>query len=189
VSRIARSLQYCSGVAMDWMERHRTPAIALLLAVILTGLAIFLYRQTSLPHATEITIASPSPNIQVHIEGAVVNPGVYSLNLDDRVTDAVEAAGGFAGDADLEAVNLAAKLSDGDRVYIHRTGEVPQKININTADVWLLDALHGIGEELAQDIIDYRTENGPFQAIEDLINVNGIGPALFEQIKDKITVQ
>ncbi|MFC2058175.1 helix-hairpin-helix domain-containing protein [Chloroflexota bacterium] len=171
------------------MERHRTPAIALLVAVILAGLAIFLYRQTSLPHATEITISPPSPNIQVHIEGAVVNPGVYSLNVADRIADAVEAAGGFSDDADREAVNLAAMLSDGDRVYIHSTGEVPQKININTADVWLLDALHGIGEELAQDIIDYRTENGPFQAIEDLTSVTGIGLALFELIKDKITVR
>lgn len=123
----------------------------------------------------------------VYVEGGVVNPGVYLLREGDRVVDAIEAAGGFIPDADRGAVNLAATLRDGEQIHIYKIGDVPQKVNINTADVWLLEALEGIGPILAQRIVDYRSENGPFQRIEDLKKVNGIGSKIFEQIKDKIT--
>lgn len=174
---------------MNWLERYRVTAIALVVAIILIGGAAFLYRQTALPHATEITISAPSTEVRVDVKGAVVNPGVYSLDADDRVADAIEAAGGLAPDADRDAVNLAVTLRDGDRVHIYRIGEMPQRINVNTADIWLLDALPGIGEELAQRIVDYRAENGPFQTIEDLTKVRGIGPAILERVRDKITVR
>lgn len=119
----------------------------------------------------------------------MANPGVYKLQQGDLLADAVEAAGGFTLEADSGAINLAAPLRDGEQVHVYRVGEIPQKININTAEAWLLQALPGIGETLAQRVVDYRTANGPFFSIEGLKNVEGIGSSVFEKLKDKITVR
>ncbi|MGB2884196.1 MAG: ComEA family DNA-binding protein, partial [Dehalococcoidia bacterium] len=113
----------------------------------------------------------------------------YTLKDSDHIEDAIEAAGGFTPDADQSALNLAASLRDGDQIHVYKVGDVPQKVNLNTAETLLLEALPGIGEVLAQRIIDYRSENGPFQQIDDLTKVEGIGPATFENLKDKITVR
>ena len=173
---------------MNWMEEHRTPIIVLLIVLILIGGAVFVYRRTSLSHSTEIVISTPSPEIYVYVEGEVVNPSIYILKEVDLVANAIEAAGGFTHDADRSSVNLADALRDGEQIHVYKSGEVPQKINVNTAEAWLLECLPGIGDVLAQRIVDYRTANGPFQRIEDIKNVEGIGPGVFEQIKDKITV-
>ena len=167
---------------MNLLERYRTPVIALLVVIIVVGGAVFLYRQTSLPNSTEIVISPPSPEITVYVEGEVANPGVYTLKDSDHIEDAIEAAGGFTPDADQSALNLAASLRDGDQIHVYKVGDVPQKVNLNTAETLLLEALPGIGEVLAQRIIDYRSENGPFQQIDDLTNVDGIGPATFEKV-------
>ena len=174
---------------MNRLERYRTPVIALLVVIIVVGGAVFLYRQTSLPNSTEIVISPSSPEISVYVEGEVANPGVYTLKDSDRIEDAIEAAGGFTPDADQSALNLAASLRDGDQIHVYKVGDVPQKVNLNTAETLLLEALPGIGEVLAQRIIDYRSENGPFQQIDDLTKVEGIGPVTFENLKDKITVR
>lgn len=175
--------------AMDWIERHRRTIIGLLVALILVGGAVLVYRQTSLSGSTEVLIAPPSPEICVYVEGEVASPGVYVLRDGDRVVDAVEAAGGLTYDADQSAVNLAAPLRDGDQVHVYKIGEIPQKVNINTAEAWLLQLLPGIGETLARRIIGYRSENGSFREIEELKQVEGIGTATFEQLRDKITVR
>jgi len=174
---------------MNWLERYRAFIIVLLIAVILSGVAVFLYRQTSLPHSEEIAILPPSPQIYIYIEGEVVNPGAYTLLTGDHIADAVEAAGGFTLDADRSSANLAATLRDGEQIHIYKLGDVPQKININTAEAWLLESLPGIGETLAQRIVDYRVANGYFQSIDDLKGVDGIGPAAFDKVKDKIAVR
>lgn len=174
---------------MDWLERHRTPVVVVLLAIIAAGIVVFIYRQVSLPDSTEIVIEPPPPEIHAYVEGEVASPGVYQLRDGDLVENAIEAAGGFTADADRTAVNLACRVRDGDHVHVYRLGDVPQKININTAEAWLLQALPGIGESLARRIVEYRTENGPFQQIENLKQVEGIGPATFENLKDKITVR
>jgi len=153
---------------------------------------------------------APTPEpLRVHVAGAVVRPGVYDLEDGARVTDAVEAAGGFVAEADKNAINLAAFLEDGERLDIpFVAGFQPQEdqgfvvitegtpsplagedlININTASLEELDTLPGIGQTTAQRIIAYRTDNGPFGSIEDIINVSGIGTATYEEIKDLITV-
>jgi competence protein ComEA len=174
---------------MSLLERYRTPIILLLSVLILAGGAIFLYRQASLPHSEEIAILPPSPEINVYVEGEVVNPGAYTLLTGDHVADAVEAAGGFTLDADRNSVNLAATLRDGEQIHIYKLGDIPQKININTAEAWLLESLPGIGETLAQRIVDYRMANGYFQCIEDLKNVPDIGPSVFDKVRDKIAVR
>ncbi len=174
---------------MSWLEKYRAPIIGLLIAVILIGGAVFLYRQNSKPHAEEIVISPPSPEISVYVEGEVANPGIYTLENGDRVADVIDAAGGFTGNADQSSVNLSATLKDGAQIHVYKTGEVPQKVNINTAEVWLLESLPGIGETLAQRIVDYRIAHGYFQSIDGLREVDGIGAAVFEKVKDKITVR
>jgi competence protein ComEA len=153
---------------------------------------------------------APTPEpLRVHVAGAVVRPGVYDLPDNSRVTDAIDAAGGFVAEADKNALNLAARLDDGERLEIpYVAGFVPDVsrgfavvsegtpsplagtdlININTASADELDKLPGIGQTTAQRIIDYRTSNGPFATIEDIINVPGIGTATYDEIKDLITV-
>jgi len=155
---------------------------------------------------------TPAP-IQVHVSGAVVEPGVYDLPVESRVQDAVQAAGGFAEDANQSALNLAALLEDGFQVWVPAvkqaqttsgTGDTAgvadpdldqpasqdsaQIVNINTANQEELETLSGIGPVTAQKIIDYRETNGLFVGIEDIQKVSGIGPVTFEKIKDLISV-
>jgi competence protein ComEA len=139
----------------------------------------------------------------VHVCGAVKNPGVLELKEGDRVVDAINLSGGATDEANLDALNLAAKLTDGQKVYVPKKGEqvsgnlagVSENnsnetplVNINTASAEVLDSLPGIGEVLAQRIIEYRESKGNFSSIEQLRNVEGIGPKKFDHLKDKVTV-
>lgn len=142
--------------------------------------------------------------VMVHVAGRVGRPGVYSLSLGSRVVDAVEAAGGSAQFADLDSVNLASVLSDGQQVYIPAFGEAPHAVvgsasvpvttvvfspvNLNTADVGQLDSLPGIGPATARAIVDHRTEKGPFASVEALEDVPGIGAAKVERLAGLVTV-
>ncbi|HEY0735467.1 MAG TPA: ComEA family DNA-binding protein, partial [Herpetosiphonaceae bacterium] len=133
---------------------------------------------------------------------AVQQPGVYYLESPARIVDAIEAAGSFAPDADREKINLASHLTDGQQVRVPRVGESAQTapaepsaadsvdgtVNINQADAATLNTLDGIGPATAEAIVEYRTTSGPFKRIEDIQDVKGIGPALFNNIKDHITV-
>ena len=152
------------------------------------------------PRPTSEPVTPTPATINVYVSGAVENPDVYPLPLNSIVKDAIAAAGGATDDADLDRINLALRLADQQQVYVPRKGEAvppppdgsasaaPAQININTASVEDLDKLPGIGPSIANAIIDYRTTNGPFKQIEDINAVKGIGDALFEKIKDQITV-
>lgn len=158
----------------------------------------------------------------VFVCGAVAVPGVYYLDDGLRLVDAVDAAGGFADDADKSYVNLAALVQDGQRLRIPTISEVEESkqqkssdlsantqsfdiandseqvslqsdsnnglININTASIEELKVLPGIGDAVAGKIVKYRTENGDFTCIEDIMKVSGIKDKLFSKIKDQITV-
>jgi competence protein ComEA len=155
--------------------------------------------------ASDRAVASPSPSvIVVHVAGWVRHPGVYKFQDGDRVVDAITAAGGPRKNADLDSLNLAALLTDAQQVLVYRRapagaasapgvttaspGAATAKININTADATELEALPGIGEVLAQAIVDYRTQNGPFTTVDELEDVSGIGPATLEDVRDLVTV-
>jgi competence protein ComEA len=182
--------------------------IGILVGLLLAG---GIYASTRAPQGESVELRpAPTPEpVRVHVAGAVVRPGVYSLDKGSRVDDAVEAAGGFVAEADKNALNLAARLEDGQRLDIpFVAGFVPDEeqgfvvvsegtpsplagedlVNINTATLEELDKLPGIGPSTAQRIIAYRIDNGPFARIEDIVNVSGIGPATYEEIKDLITV-
>ncbi len=174
---------------MTILEKYRATIVAVLVAVILAGIGVLVYRQAALPGSTEIEMRPPSPEITVDVTGAVPDPGLKMLREGDRVADAINAAGGLAADADRDALNLAEPLRDGDRVHVYRLGEIPQKVDLNTAEAWLLESLPGIGEVLAQRIIDYRDQNGGFQDVDDLKNVEGISATTLEGFRDMVTVR
>ncbi|MEN9563086.1 MAG: hypothetical protein RIR73_1330 [Chloroflexota bacterium] len=185
----------------------------------LAGLLLFITRA---PAGEPISL-QPAPTkepIAVHVIGAVPRPGLYEFAEGARIQDAIDAAGGLLTSADVNTINLAALLEDGQQLTIpYKPGEEPSNeqgsnpseddslvlpgaeetpapsspddnelVNINTASIEELDKLPGIGPTIAQRIIDYRTENGPFAVIEDILNVSGVGPSTFDQIKDLITV-
>ena len=204
----------------DWIERNRGYILVVLINLAVVG-ALHFWLQRPAPEPLEIlpppapspalapTVAPPS--LRVHVTGAVLHPDVYRLPAASIVTDALEAAGGAATDADLTRINLAQELRDQQQVYVPRIGErdVPPAtplrrqgttadadrpaaptagININTATAAELDVLPGIGPLLSQQIVDWREAHGPFATIADIKQVPGIGDAIFERIKDRITV-
>jgi len=135
----------------------------------------------------------------VYVSGAVGQPGVYSLPTNSRIKDAIEVAGGLLPEANSSGINLAALLKDGQRINIPILGgtQDPDEtsaatlnhlVNINTATLAELENLPNIGPVLAQAIITFRDENGPFETIEEIQKVPKIGQAIFETIKDLITV-
>ena len=137
--------------------------------------------------------------ICVHICGAVASPGVYELPDGSRISDGVAAAGGFSEEADTEYYNLALLLEDGMQVRIPtreeaesmRTAAISSSdglVNINTAGIDELMSLPGIGRVKAEAIIEYRTRNGPFEDIKDIMHVSGIKESAFSVIRAKIKV-
>jgi competence protein ComEA len=171
--------------------------------------------------STEVLVQE---KVCVHVVGEVKNPGVYELELGSRVKDAIEAAGGALPDADLENINLAEKLSDGEQIYIASKGQIPPPItsvvrggeksagavssrsvssnerseasktaklthpseglvNINTANLEELQRLPGVGPVTAQRILEYRNRNGRFESVDELMEVEGIGPSKLEKMR------
>lgn len=154
-----------------------------------------------------------SPSVWVDVSGAVRSPGVYKLSADARVFQAIEAAGGFTEDADVQWLNQAETVSDGEKILVYTREETrameeqgisvfqekqgsadpgageQEKININQASLGELQEIPGIGEVRAQAIIDYREEAGGFESIEDIQQVSGIKGKTFEKIEAYITVE
>jgi competence protein ComEA len=221
-----------------WL-RARWPLVAVALLAIAVAAAVFWPSVASvdslLPRADSANAANPAnsrdaaktvdvvstsgasttvaPEIIVHVAGAVASPGVVRLPGGSRVNDAVGIAGGPLPTADLDQLNLAALLVDGDRVFVPQVGATPPPtialrvggaaggsgssatpanaatpVNINTADAAALDALPGVGPSTAAAIIAYRTEHGRFTDVEELQEVRGIGPSKFEAMRDLATV-
>jgi competence protein ComEA len=157
---------------------------------------------TPLPTATPLPSPTPAP-IRVYVSGAVRSPSVCELPVGATVEDAVGAAGGPTADADLACINLALELQDQQHVHVPKEGEADPPpvlsgggseqggtgpININTATADELETLPGVGEVTAQRIVAYREENGPFESIEEIQEVAGIGAKTFEGMRDLIAV-
>jgi competence protein ComEA len=176
------------------------------LAGLLVGLlcTALLQLLLSKPRGYPIELQPPptcSP-LQIHVAGAVRNPGVYAMPLGSIVQHAIDAAGGPRDDAYLDTMNLAAQLVDGQQVYVSSEDQpTPQTqssgssshqtpvflINVNSATAPELERRPGIGPSLAQKIIDCRETHGPFLELEDLLEVSGIGPSKLDQIQDLVT--
>lgn len=130
--------------------------------------------------------------ILVYVCGQVLKPGVYELEQGSRVNDAIGAAGGITESAAVDNLNLAETVSDGQRIYVPGADEITEsgdfRVNINTATRQELMTLPGIGQSKADDIISYRSNNGSFRCVEDIMEVPGIKEAAFLKLKDYITV-
>ncbi|MBA7551480.1 ComE operon protein 1 [subsurface metagenome] len=199
--------------------------IILLLIVIIVGVGIVLNKNINkednfiINRASDISENNPViqieiPPVIIHIAGAVKNPGVYQLKSTDRIVDAVKIAGGAIEEANLDSINLAALLKDGQKIIVpyktySETGEeintntynyvesvyssssvsTSAKININTANANMLQTLPGIGPVLSERIIEYRNQNGLFGMIDEIKDVSGIAEKKYEGIKDLICVQ
>ncbi|MBI4322612.1 MAG: helix-hairpin-helix domain-containing protein [Chloroflexi bacterium] len=183
-------------------QRIAYAAIAVLGFLLVAGVLVFV---TSQRPSRPLEVVSPTsvPDaksrwIKVYVSGEVARPGVYTLADDDRIDDAVTAAGGPTEDADLNRVNLAVRVRDQMQIHVPKQGtsaDLPglvglpsqlAKININSAGISELDTLPGIGQVTARRIIAYRQEKGPFRSIEDLKETKLVNNATYERIKDLI---
>ena len=190
-----------------WIDLHFTTTQRRTLGAI-AGVLVALSLFVVLSGKSEEVLAEPiattqmvAPALVIDVTGEVVSPGVYELPAGSRVIDAIKAAGGAKAKAALSDLNLARVIKDGEQIYVDpiytagaraRVGSkaaTPRgPININRATASDLDSLDGIGPVIAKRIISYRTTNGPFVAVEDLLKVSGIGDAKFAQFKEKIRV-
>ncbi len=156
---------------------------------------------TDVPGAPDTTIAATPSALLVHVAGAVAEPGVYELADDARVRDAIVAAGGPTAGADWDALNLAAVVGDGVRVYVPEVGEIvpptsgssqtfaadeTSPVNVNVATAPQLESLPGVGPATAAAIVTERERNGPFLGVDDLDRVPGIGPARLDALRDLV---
>ncbi len=202
--------------------RRRVPdqvllAGAAILVLLIVGVAITVRSApvTAKASGTEPAIFEPStststttPAVVIHVAGAVRAPGLYRLAVGSRVADAIEAAGGVDGSVDIDRVNLAAPVVDGQRIFIARVGqptpepqastegastgisELPNgPLEINTASQQQLEALPGIGPSTAKAILEQRRRVGRFSRVEDLLDVRGIGEATLDQFRELIVVR
>ena len=188
-------------------------AFGVVLSLTATGILLFVNSRPRGEPIRLLPLPSPQPLV-VQVGGEVVHPGVYSLPPGSRVLEAIQAAGGTLPGANIQLINQAALIQDGELIWIpaikptegfspHPSltppadsppGAEPSStpdfpINLNTATLAELDALPHIGKVLAQRIIDYRSANGPFQKVEDVQAVDGIGPGIYAEIQNLITVE
>jgi competence protein ComEA len=161
--------------------------------------------------STSEPAAAETADIYVHVLGAVADPGLYSVASDARVVDAVAAAGGFSDAADPASINLARTVTDGEQLVVLEEGQVPVEpaggggaaasdgsgaaapaapgtpLSLNTATTQQLESLPRIGPALAERIIAWRTENGPFRLVDELLDVPGIGDAILAGLDGLVT--
>ena len=191
--------------------RHVLVVIVLMLCGV--GVAIAALGQSA---ATEVPIEaapeavasppqpSPTPMVRVHVAGAVATPGVVTLPAGAIVQDAVLAAGGLLPDADPALLNLAAPVGDGMQIAIGTQSEplgeltgtspsaggggAPGTIDLNTADAGALESLPGVGPVMAQAILAWREEHGRFTSVEELQEIDGVGPKTFEKLRPLVRV-
>lgn len=164
------------------LDRYWLLIVVFLLVSLVAGGIVLAVKQSG-HKAVEVSLSPAAPEQhdgEIYIGGAVANPGFYPLRANDTVEAIVQAAG-TTPDADLGHM----------KIYVPKTDEShpPQRISLNRAEAWLLDALPGIGPDRAQDIVDYRNEHGPFRRIEELLKVEGIGSSTLDKIRDLITVE
>ena len=182
------------------MLKHLTNFLGGLLTGLLAAGMLLLIMRPRPTHPIELLPPPTAAPLQIHVTGAVVQPGVVMVPPGSIVETAIQAAGGVTEDADYSRLNLAQELKSGQQVFVPGQDPEPSSldrdtessasdhlINVNTADEVLLKQLPGIGPSLATNIVQYREEHGWFQEPDELLQISGIGPAKLEQIVDLIS--
>ena len=188
------------------MENHRNKLLYVLIVLVFLGV-FWAWYTSSNSNSSELVITgetkgevsesmSSDEMIVVHITGAVKNSGIVRLPPESRLIDAIGEMGGLTENADQDSVNLARRLKDEEKIHIFEIGEMAtqiavqsdSRININTASLEELKKLPGIGDAIAQGIIDYREKNGNFTQLEELKKVNRIGEKIYEGLSELITL-
>lgn len=190
------------------MDKYRNKLLYVLIVLVFLGV-FWAWTIFSNANDSELLIAAETKDdirddasenlpqaIVVHISGAVKNPGVVRLSSESRLIEAIEEVGGLTDNADQNSVNLARRLKDEEKIHIYEIGEMVNqetgqsdgRVNINTASLEELKKLPGIGDVIAQGIIDYREKNGSFTDLEELKNVNRIGEKIYEGLSDLIVL-
>ena len=190
-----------------WFGQHRAVLAAAILGAVAVSLAVLTIRRPEPPRVVvqpPAARASPSPVVPallvVHLSGEVIMPGVYQLPVGARIDDALRAAGGATVDGDIQHLNLAARLADGQQIVVPKrinpmlvaasTGAspTPGRLNLNVATVAELDRLPGVGPVTAQRIVAYREQHGPFTNVEQLRQANLVNASTFEKIKELVAI-
>lgn len=194
------------------LESQHVRVIATLLtaAAVVTAWWLLSARPESAPDAEPIALTTTAPTsgptaaatpqeLVIDVEGKVKRPGIVTLPRGSRVVDAIKAAGGVKGKADTSTLNLARKIEDGEQILVGiqpatgaaaplTGGSAGAKVNLNTATIEQLDELPGVGPVTAKAILGWRTRNGSFTKVEDLLDVKGIGQATLDDLRDLVTV-
>ena len=178
------------------MDRPQWIAAALVLAAAAIAGVWYAGRSPAPPPLAVDPGSSSSRTITVHVAGAVLSPGVVRVAAGARVGEAIAAAGGARPDADLGRVNLAAPLADGQQLSVPTVSPDGQggavagdgRVRLNLAGAPELEALPGVGPVLAERIVAYREEHGPFAVVEDLLDVPGIGEAKLAALREAVLV-
>ncbi len=196
-----------------WREESSNVAVAGCVLLVVIGLWWFTRPpsfsappvEAGLAMAEPLPTATPVPVlVTIHVAGAVRSPGVFTVLAEIRVIDAIDLAGGLTPTADLAQVNLAGSVTDGERLWIPEVGQrepavvagvpvskedaVSGPVNLNTASAEALERLPGVGPSTAAAIVSYRELSGPFGAVDQLLEVSGIGPAKLESIRPNVVV-
>lgn len=184
-----------AGRKVQW-SRPEQVVILLALCAALTGSAwLVLLRRPAPP--VRVIEQPAAAVLVVQVDGAIARPGLYHLPAGSRVIDALGAAGGVTPDADPNGVNLARPVRDGERITVPSRASAGaavlpgsrRPVNLNAATAAELEALPGIGQVLARRIVEYRARHGPVQRLEDLLQVDGIGPRLLERLRPLVVVE
>ena len=186
------------------LDRRRAlvTAVVLVLALAVGGRFLLRPKTAAVPPPVRVAApsrAAPAAKLFVYVVGAVRRPGLYQLPDGSRIADALARAGGSTQKAQLELVNLAARVADGEQIVVPRrgaaAGPVPAgaggsgaatagPVHLNTATLEQLDSLPGVGPVTAQKILDFRQQHGSFRSVDDLDAVPGIGPARLAQLRE-----
>jgi competence protein ComEA len=181
-------------------DRRRVLAVGVvaLLVLVVAGKVFLQPARPAVPPPIRVSASAghaPAPRLFVNVVGAVRRPGLYRLRDGSRVADAVTRAGGPTPKAQIELVNLAARVADGEQIVVPRRGlanpaaaasggaVVAGPVHLNSATLEQLDALPGVGPVTAQKILDYRQQHGAFGSVDELDAISGIGPARLEQLR------
>jgi competence protein ComEA len=192
---------------LGWVGQYRAVLSAGIVGAVIISLTVLAVRRSEPPRVVvqvPATRAVPSPvvpaQLVVHLSGEVIMPGVYHLPVGARIDDALQAAGGATVDGDIQHLNLAARLADGQQIVVPKrinpmliaistaASPTPGPLNLNVASVAELDRLPGVGPVTAQRIVAYREQHGPFTAVDQLRQANLVNAATFEKIKELVAV-